>query len=264
MSTHTFLQLLFFLHAHTSLRLDHIFLTMVVPLTIAVTGKAIIPKKAERALLDVEISSTGFSRVFVSEEVQMSCRRLEELLRKISPANDSDFARESATIAHWSMTSMKTTSHLPTDQYGTVLKNAQRIYSTFVSFDIRVRDFSKLGTFANQISILPYTVIHSLRWGLTNTTRRADESMLRTMAAEDALDRAKDYAKALGLAAVWPVEVKEAQWGSHDPSAVMQAQQTALDMRRAVPDSDAAFSDLFFEPEEVTMTTRIDCKFEAE
>jgi len=84
------------------------------------------------------------------------------------------------------------------------------------------------------------------------------------MAAEDALERAKDYAKALGLTAVWPVEVKEAQWGSHDPNAVMKVQEKAMDMRRPVSDSDPAFADLFFEPEEVTMSSRIDCKFEAE
>ncbi|KAI5208578.1 hypothetical protein E4T39_01282 [Aureobasidium subglaciale] len=223
---------------------------MVVPLTIAVTGIAIIPKKAERALLDVEISSTGFSRAFIAEEVQLSCRRLEDLLRKTSAANDTPTARDSATVAHWSMTSMRTTSHLPTDQYGTVLKNAHRVYSTSVSFDIRIRDFNRLGTFASQVAVLPYTLIHSVR--------------LRSMAAGDALERAKDYAKALGLSAVWPVEVKEAQWGSHDPNAVMKAQEKAMDMRRPVPDSDPAFADLFFEPEEVTMSTRIDCKFEAE
>lgn len=237
---------------------------MVAPLTIAVTGVAVIPMRAERALLNVEISSTGFSRVFVSEEVQMSCRSLEDILRKNSPANDTPLAQEAATIAHWSMTSLRTTSHLPTDQYGSVLKNAQRVYSTSVSFDIRVKDFSKLGTFASQVSTLPYTVLHNVRWALTSTTRRAHESKLRKIAAEDALERAKDYAKALGLAAVWPVEVKEAQWGSHDPNAVMQTQQTALDMRRPVSDSDPAFADLFFEPEEVTMTTRVDCRFEAE
>ncbi|KAI5249374.1 hypothetical protein E4T43_00760 [Aureobasidium subglaciale] len=218
---------------------------MVAPLTIAVTGIAIIPKKAERALLDVEISSTGFSRAFISEEVQLSCRRLEDLLRKTSAANDTQTARDSAT-------------------YGTVLKNAQRVYSTSVTFDIRIRDFNKLGTFASQVAVLPYTLIHSVRWALTSTTRQAHESQLRSMAAEDALERAKDYAKALGLSAVWPVEVKEAQWGSHDPNAVMKVQEKAMDMRRPVSDSDPAFADLFFEPEEVTMSTRIDCKFEAE
>ncbi|KAI5209375.1 hypothetical protein E4T38_02401 [Aureobasidium subglaciale] len=195
---------------------------MVAPLTIAVTGIAIIPKKAERALLDVEISSTGFSRAFISEEVQLSCRRLEDLLRKTSAANDTQIARDSATVAHW------------------------------------------LGTFASQVAVLPYTLIHSVRWALTSTTRQAHESQLRSMAAEDALERAKDYAKALGLSAVWPVEVKEAQWGSHDPNAVMKVQEKAMDMRRPVSDSDPAFADLFFEPEEVTMSTRIDCKFEAE
>lgn len=233
---------------------------MVTPMSIAVTGIAIIPQKAERALLDVEISSTGFSRAFVSEEVQLSCQRLEDLLRKTSTAQDD----KPAIVAHWSMTAIKTTSHLPTDECGAALKNAQRVYSTSVSFDIRVRDFGRLGSFAGQVSTLPYTLIHSVRWALTSSTRQAYESKLRTMAAKDALERAKDYAKALGLSAVWPVEVKEAQWGDHDANAVMKVQEKAMDMLRPVTDSDPAFADLFFEPEEVTLSTRIDCRFEAE
>lgn len=240
---------------------------MVKPISVAVTGIAIIPQKAERALLDVEICSTGFSRAFVSEEVRLSCQRLEDLLRKSSTTQNDhnpNAGTEPAIVAHWSMTSIKTTSHLPTDECGTALKNAQRIYSTSVCFDIRVREFGKLGTFASQVSRLPYTLIHSVRWALTSTTRQAYESRLRTMAAKDALERAKDYAKALGLTAVWPVEVKEAQWGYHDASAVMKVQEKAIDMRRPVVDSDPAFADLFFEPEEVTMSMRIDCKFEAE
>ncbi|KAG9650107.1 hypothetical protein KCU64_g9186, partial [Aureobasidium melanogenum] len=240
---------------------------MVKPISVAVTGIAIMPQKAERALVDVEICSTGFSRAFVSEEVQLSCQRLEDLLRKSSTTQNDhnpNAGTEPAIVAHWSMTSITTTSHLPTDECGTALKNAQRIYSTSVCFDIRVREFGKLGTFASQVSRLPYTLIHSVRWALTSTTRQAYESRLRTMAAKDALERAKDYAKALGLTAVWPVEVKEAQWGYHDASAVMKVQEKAIDMRRPVVDSDPAFADLFFEPEEVTMSMRIDCKFEAE
>lgn len=233
---------------------------MVTPMSIAVTGIAIIPLKAERALLDVEITSTGFSRAFVTEEVKLSCRRLEDLLRKSSTAqNDSP-----PIVAHWSMASLKTTSHLPTDAYGTVLKNAQRVYSTSVCFDIRVVDFGKLGSFAGQVSMLPYTLIHSVRWAVTSSTRQAYESKLRTMAAKDALERAKDYAKALGLSAVWPVEVKEAQWGDHDAHAATKVQEKAMDMRRTVTDSDPAFADLFFESEEVTLRTSINCRFEAE
>ncbi|KAG9828391.1 hypothetical protein KCU78_g12707, partial [Aureobasidium melanogenum] len=239
---------------------------MTTPILISVTGIAIIPKKAERAILDVEICSTGFSRAFVSEEVQLSCQRLEDLLRRTSAQQEDipSTATGSPIVAHWSMTSIKTTSHLPTDERGAVLKNAQRIYSTSVNFDIRLREFSKLGTFASQVSKLPYTWIHNVRWALTSTTRQAYESRLRTMAAKDALGRAKDYAKALGLTAVWPVEVKEAQLGDHDADAVMNVQEKAMDMRRQVVDSDPAFADLFFEPEEVTMSTRVDCRFEAE
>jgi uncharacterized protein YggE len=76
---------------------------------------------------------------------------------------------------------------------------------------------------------------------------------------EDALERAKDYAKALGLSAVWPVEVKEVQSRTSDDGAKTKG------MRRPVSANlDPAFADFCLEPGEVVLSTRVDCKFEAE
>ncbi|KAK6008473.1 hypothetical protein QM012_000376 [Aureobasidium pullulans] len=233
---------------------------MTTPTTIAVNGIAIIPFKAERALLDVQINSTGFSRSFVSQEVQLSCQRLEDLLRKLSSTQTEspNTVAETAIVAHWSMTDIKTTSHLPTDEYGTTLKNAQRVYSTSISFNIHIRDFTKLGTFSSQISILPYTSIHNLKWAITNTTKKASEKTLRAAATKDALERAKDYAKALGLSAVWPVEVREVQWGKCDGGAVKKGQERTMGMRTLVADLDPGVRDLVFEPEEVVLSMRLE------
>jgi uncharacterized protein YggE len=191
---------------------------MTTPLTISVTGTALISKKPELALLSVEICCTGSSRSFVSSEVQLSCRGLEDLLLKTSVALSStknqsipsgnSSAVEKPIVKHWSMTDIETSSHLPTDSQGTVLKNTQRSYSTSVSYTIYIAEFSALGTFANQVSMLPYTAIHGVKWTISNTTRKAYEARLRKEAVEDALERAKDYAKALGLSAVWPVVMK--------------------------------------------------------
>jgi uncharacterized protein YggE len=236
---------------------------MTTPLTISVTGTSLILQKAELALLDVEISTTGFSRSFVSSEVQLSCRRLEDLLRKSSFAatssttapsslNNATSTVQKPIVKYWTMNNIHTSTHLPTDASGVVLKNAQRSYTTTISFVIHITEFGALGTFASNVVLIPYTCIKGVRWRLHGSTRKDFESKLRSLAVEDALERAKDYAKALGLSAVWPVEVKEVRWCDEDGDARMKG------VRRV------GVADPVFEPEEVMLSARVDCKFEAE
>ncbi|KAI4800919.1 hypothetical protein E4T44_11582 [Aureobasidium sp. EXF-8845] len=234
---------------------------MTTPSTISVTGTSLLPQKAELALLDVEISTTGFSRSFVSSEVQLSCRRLEDLLRKsstpaslltTSSSNNASPAIEKPIVKHWTMNNIHTSTHLPTDANGVVLKSTQTSYTTTISFVIHITEFGALGTFASNVVLLPYTSINGVRWRLHDSTRKAHDGRLRSRAVKDALERAKDYAKALGLSAVWPVEVKEVQWCDDDGDA-----------KRKGP-GRVGVADLFLEPEEVMLSARVECKFEAE
>jgi hypothetical protein len=234
---------------------------MTTPLTISVIGTSLIPQKAELALLDVEISTTGLSRSFVSSEVQLSCRRLEDLLRKsstvaslpiTSSSNNASPTIEKPIVKHWTMNNIHTSTHLPTSCNGVVLKNAQRSYTTTISFTIYITEFGALGTFASNVALIPYTSINGVRWGLHGSTRKAFENKLRSLAVEDALERAKDYAKALGLSAVWPVEVKEVRWGCEDGNTKMKGMERL------------GAADPILESEEVMLSARVECKFEAE
>jgi uncharacterized protein YggE len=150
------------------------------------------------------------------------------------------------------MNNIHTSTHLPTDANGVVLKNTQRSYTTTISFAIYITEFAALGTFASNVALIPYTSINGVRWVLHSSTRKAWESNLRSLAVEDALERSKDYAKALGLSAVWPVEVREVQWGDGDGGARMKGMERL------------GVAELFFEPEEILLTARVECKFEAE
>ena len=112
--------------------------------------------------------------------------------------------------------------------------------------------------------MLPYTSIQGVKWTISNTTRKTYEARLRKEAVEDAFERAKDYAKALGLSAVWPVGVKEVPWGNNDVDARTGKDKDVGKRRPASADPDATFMESFFEPGEVTSSARVDCKFEAE
>jgi uncharacterized protein YggE len=150
------------------------------------------------------------------------------------------------------MNNIHTSTHVPTDANSVVVKNTQRSYTTTISFIVYITKFAALGTFASSVGLIAYTSINGLRWGLHDSTRKAYDGRLRSLAVEDALERAKDYAKALGLSTVWPVEVREVQWCDEDGDAKMKG------VRRF------GAADPIFEPEEVMLSARVECKFEAE
>jgi uncharacterized protein YggE len=235
---------------------------MTTTIKISVTGTSLIHKPPDLALLDIEISTTGFSRSFISSEIQLSCRRLEDLLRKSSSSSASPVnPPETSIVKHWAMTNIHTSTHLPTSPHGAVLKNAQRIYSTTISFTIHIIEFGALGTFASQVALIPYTCIQGVRWKVDGSTRKGCESELRGKAVGDALERAKDYAKGLGLSAVWPVEVREVGWGIEDMDVDVKRKGMG---RTGVLESDLAVADVFLDPGEVVLGARVECKFEAE
>lgn len=83
-----------------------------------------------------------------------------------------------------------------------MVENTQRSYTTTISFVVYVTEFAALGMFASSVGLIAYTSINGVRWGLHDSKRKALDGRLRSLAVEDALERAKDYAKALGLSAV--------------------------------------------------------------
>ncbi|KAI4715695.1 hypothetical protein E4T48_08123 [Aureobasidium sp. EXF-10727] len=232
-------------------------------ITISVTGTAILPLTAEHALLFIQIRCSNPSRTSLATETQLCCRRLEDFLRTSSCPNEG----QKPLVAHWSMNAIKTFPQpSPDPHHLATSKPAQKVLETIVGYNVRVKDLQKLGSFAAQVGCLQNTEVLGLRWGVSDSTRTTHASRLRRLAGEDALERAKDYARALRLSAVWPVEVRETGWGEDDVDGVVRGQEKAVDMdvRRLVVDSDMAFADLVFEAEELTMGARVECKFEAE
>ncbi|GAB7353521.1 hypothetical protein MBLNU459_g3965t2 [Dothideomycetes sp. NU459] len=242
----------------------------------SVSGKAAVPRLAERAVLDVKVSSQGPSRKDVSEQVTNTAKHLQVLLGSMSPPDSSEEAKKSAALAHWSMSSLTSTSRMPTDQNGNEVEDGQRLYLAETSFDIRVRDFDKLSALATELSTLQHVTISSIKSVLTNSTKKAFESELRKMAAKDALQRARDYAEALGLTTVRPIELDESPiniYGGYGwMGAAEHGTKQAARMMQMVPSADVSskggldssnLEHFVFQAEEVTMSAEIQMKFEA-
>lgn len=232
------------------------------PFTMTVRGHATIPRKAERAVLDVEISSEGTDRKTISKEVADSSKQLQSILKTKSQDSQPDSEpKQSNPVTKWTMDSFNTTSYLPRDDKYNIIKDAERIYVTSVSFRIELDDFAQLGALISKLlNSVPHAKVHNVSWKLTEETQQPFEAELRRKAASSALQRARDYAEPLGFTVITPVELRE------DGASLMQAGVGDLRKRKAnapAREDEKSFEDVEFVPEEIKMTAGVECKFEA-
>ncbi|GAB7340363.1 hypothetical protein MBLNU457_6808t1 [Dothideomycetes sp. NU457] len=262
---------------------DHI--TADEPYVITVTGTAVIPKKAERAVLNILVASSGEVKSRVTSEVTTTARQLRDSFEKYSTTESGS---AEPAIAHWNMTSLSTTSRLPRDQYHQEMPHATRIYDVNISFNVRVRDFSSLGTIAQQVANMPHTRLANIEWVLTADTREAHNSELRNKATTNALQQAKEYSEPLGITKLRPIRCEPrgpiaALTGSDHGMMQQQAQYfgrgAGMAMTNMVAPPDPAsfgggaseprsleeqgqeYNDLTFLPEEVRMTASVEVTF---
>ena len=158
-----------------------------------------------------------------------------------------------------------------------------REYNATVKFDIRFKDFEALGPFAKKVSSLPHVEVPRIDWILTPATRRTFQSRLRTEAAANALQKAKDYCEVLcdredgGEVRIRPLELTEGNAGGMGMAPRMhmqQAQQMQMQMQQQQQMAPAMGgskgtdekdeSELEFRPQEVRMSMDVTVKFAVE
>jgi hypothetical protein len=237
--------------------------------TIELEGQAEIPHHAERALIHVSASSTGLNKAAVSDEVLTTAKHIENLLRDLAPVDDTPAAKDAASLAHWSKTSLSSTSWLPWDHRAN--KHKAREYNACIKFDIRFKKFKELGEFGARLSALEHCEVTDIDWILTAATEKSYRAQLRRAAAHDAMQKAQDYCDVLGCTNVRPVKLEETQ-GAHRISALdrrnmgvsYQPMQVAPGYGPQSAVEQRNESTLEFRPQEVRMKMSVCVKFCAE
>lgn len=117
--------------------------------------------------------------------------------------------KKAAPIAHWSKTSLSSTSH-GLYHHQDPDQPPIRQYNVAISFDISFRDFQALRSFGTKLSSISHVEVQNISWILTDATLKSFETELREKAAQDALEKACDYCNVLAYKAnVQPVELQE-------------------------------------------------------
>lgn len=142
----------------------------------------------------------------------------------------------------------------------------ERHHRASATFEITFSDFASLGPACTDLANIEHVSISSIRWQLTEATRKALEEENRTKAVQDAVAKASQFAKAVGKLTVTPVEMNDGSSGALNPSfgggglfgAAAPTRTGALGARHDPSES------LNFEPEELSVQCSVNCKFEAE
>lgn len=236
-----------------------------IPFTLKVEGRAEIGLPAERAIINVTVSSSGLNKAAVSDEVITAARHVEALLREFSPTGDSAEAKAASPLAHWSKTSLSATSYMPSPHVDDEeVKPRVRHYRSSIKFDIRFKEFKALGSFGARISSVAHVELQDIEWILTEETKLSYRPQMRQLAAKDAMARAQEYCDVLGCTNLRPVELDEtgSMYSSSNRRYAMAAQEVGGYYREE--DDDEGKPILEFTPQEVKMSMDIGINFHAE
>ncbi|QDS69623.1 hypothetical protein FKW77_008890 [Venturia effusa] len=234
------------------------------PLIIKVDETSTISRRAERAVVSVQVSSSGPDQQQVASEVTAVAKSLQDMLRELSkteaPAG-STASEYAAPITHWSMNTLSTGSYMIYHDDDRTkhdsLRQKSRQYNAQVSLEIKFADFSLLGSACTDLATMPFVSVRNIDWRLTDKTKASLVGMSRKLAVEAAVSKAKDFAGAVGKTTVTAVEIVADRDNGYSRSARVYGATRAFG---AAEVEDA----LNFEPEDVDMTCSVHVKFEAE
>ena len=239
------------------------------PITISTQGQSTIPRRAERAVVSVQVASDGESQEAVSKDVTTTSNHLRALLKDMALKTQSGKAAPDAAITHWTMTSLSTGSAVPVDDKGNKLT---RQFNATTRFEIKFQDFTQLGSFATTLSTMPHVSINKVDWRLTDATKDSLASRSRQDALRDAISKAKDYAEVVDKTDVKVDNISDGYMNVAYSSQRHQARRARTAGGHGHghggfhggPASMDTEGELSFEPEGVELTSNVTVKFIAE
>ncbi len=163
-------------------------------------------------------------------------------------------------VTRWSAGQLRTWSSRPWNQDGEQLP---LVHHASVDVEVEFRDFAALSAWVSeQVASTEGFHVTNTRWTLTAERQGLEMERVRTSAVRDALNRARSYATALGLADVHPVAIADAGMlggGQGFNGAIGPAGKMAM-LHAAVADDEAGID---FSPRDMEVTASVDARFVA-
>ncbi|KAF2727653.1 hypothetical protein EJ04DRAFT_538829 [Polyplosphaeria fusca] len=148
-------------------------------------------------VLEIQVQGTGYNIRPAEPEatavVAAATSVLHDEIMPYCPQDEEGRTLPDAAIAHYSMTTLDTTSNQQRrDREGTFYEPT---YSARVELHIKFADFDVLNILATKFSAMDNIKIQRIEWKLTDATYEDIQTIARKAAAQSAIQKAYDYAE---------------------------------------------------------------------
>ena len=203
---------------------------------------------AERATVVASIQVDGAARDAVFSAATTAA---DTVRASIESLHDS----AAGPVTWWSSDSVRVWSERPWNNEG---KQLDLVYSAAIGFRVKFSDFAALALWVEQTSAVDGATISSVSWDLTDATRNAVTTEVRSRSVKDAVTKASVFAQSIGLGSVSAIALADPgmlgdQGSAPTPIAEMR-------MMKSMSDGDGS---LQLKPEEIEVSSVVDARFVA-
>ena len=217
---------------------------------ITVQGEFTAWYPAERATVFVTVQLDGPARDAVFAAANASAAVVRD---SISALHDP----KAGPVTWWSSDSVRLWSDRPWNQNGEQL---DLVYYSAIGFRVKFSDFGALAEWIEATAGVNGATVTSIRWELTEATRNAVTTEVRSRSVKDAVTKATVFAQSIGLGSVTATALADPgmlgdQGGAPSPIAEMRMAKSF--------DADMSGGALELKPEEIEVTSVVDARFVA-
>jgi hypothetical protein len=238
---------------------------IMVHLEINVTGTGTAIRRAERGVLVLQAQSQQLQTAEeASAVVTVTAIMLRDAIAPYCPQDEeTGRTKKDAAISHYSMSTLDTNSHRERRSNSKADDdNAPKYDTTYFAraeFNIKFIDFSVLDKLATQFSAMENVRIQRISWKLTDATLASIEGGARKDAAQNALQRARDYAEVFANLSAEEAVVKVKAVDVKENSYYQQSTKPQLHYGKGQRLYDKTVDNT--EPEDVRLEVKVDGKF---
>jgi uncharacterized protein YggE len=220
---------------------------------ISVQGSASAWHEAERATVSISVAHDGPKREPVFAATRESAATVTAILEDLH-------GREGGPVTRWSSDRIAVWSDRPWNSEG---KQLPPVYHASIGITARFRDPEALAQFIEDLALSPGVTVSLVGWDLTEATRLAATTEVRTQAVADAIAKAEVYARAAGLSRVEVIAIADpgmlGDAGGSGGGAPFERMAFAAQGKAA----DAGGSPLAFTPDRIEVAAAVDARFRA-
>jgi uncharacterized protein YggE len=217
---------------------------------ITVQGEFTAWYPAERATAYVTVQLDGAARDSVFAAANTSAGVVRDSITALHDA-------KAGPVTWWSSDSVRVWSDRPWNQNGEQL---DLVYYSAIGFRVKFSDFGALAQWIEATASVAGASVTSIRWELTEATRNAVTTEVRSRSVKDAVTKATVFAQSIGLGSVTATALADpgmlGDQGAGAPSPMAE-----LRMAKSF-DADAGGA-LELKPEEIEVTSIVDARFVA-